>query len=444
MKKIFMVVCLLSILMCGCSGERNQQQETTAFTLSSKEQDSYKQIINDVLNSFYWRYDENSRAFFEEKLPDKDSGEDIYKASELSGYKLNSKSGDNVIVATVDLMHFNGQKAGLGYFYFDKHKLIGLCYAAKDTNKIYSLNNRNVFKRSVDFKTFESEENDKGTFKERRIGFTESGFTSIATTDDGGTKLICLEENNISIYKYKNNMSLMKQIYFSNGLVPISATFFDGENIAVLLGENIYSQNEDGYELSGTISDKVQFYDKNYNLIGELPLESSNYSCVANIENQITLFRDNAVEFYSKSEDGFVIDDQVFINHRVTAIKYDDLDGNGVEEYIMTDGMDLYLYHKTPVAFICLWQTNIGVESLLGNIYTGDLNSDGVKEIYICDNTGTVIRYILTENGLVSSNDDISYGEKIFAADFNSDGKDDYINYTMGPNSNIVRLFMGD
>ena len=86
----------------------------------------------------------------------------------------------------------------------------------------------------------------------------------LATTDDGGTKLICLEENNISIYKYKNNMSLMKQIYFSNGLVPISATFFDGENIAVLLGENIYSQNEDGYELCGTISDKVQFYDKNY------------------------------------------------------------------------------------------------------------------------------------------------------------------------------------
>ena len=55
-----------------------------------------------------------------------------------------------------------------------------------------------------------------------------------------------------------------------------------------------------------------------------------------------------------------------------------------------------------------------------------------------------LFRYILTENGLVSSNDDISYGEKIFAADFNSDGKDDYINYTMGPNSNIVRLFMGD
>ena len=73
----------------------------------------------------------------------------------------------------------NGQKAGLGYFYFDKHKLIGLCYAAKDTNKIYSLNNRNVFKRSVDFKTFENEDNDKGTFKERRIRFTESGFTSL-------------------------------------------------------------------------------------------------------------------------------------------------------------------------------------------------------------------------------------------------------------------------
>ena len=108
----------------------------------------------------------------------------------------------------------------------------------------------------------------------------------------------------------------------------------------------------------------------------------------------------------------------------------------------MTDGKDLYVYHETQVAFVSLWQTNIGVDTLYGYIYTGDLNNDGIKEIYICDTTGTIIRYILTEKGFTSSNDDIEYGEKIFAGDFNDDGLDDYIRFTMGETRNTSKIYI--
>ena len=103
-----------------------------------------------------------------------------------------------------------------------------------------------------------------------------------------------------------------------------------------------------------------------------------------------------------------------------------DLDGNGVKEYLMSDGMDLYLYQKNDNNFRKIWSTHLGVESLYGPITSGDLNGDGVKEVYVCDMTGTTIRYLLTEKGLRSSNEDIVYGQCIYPYDLNSDGLDDY------------------
>ncbi len=54
------------------------------------------------------------------------------------------------------------------------------------------------------------------------------------------------------------------------------------------------------------------------------------------------------------------------------------------------------------------------------------MNRDGVKEVYVCDMTGTTIRYILTEKGLVSSNEDIAYAQSMYPVDLNGDGLDDY------------------
>ena len=53
---------------------------------------------------------------------------------------------------------------------------------------------------------------------------------------------------------------------------------------------------------------------------------------------------------------------------------------------LMTDGRDLYMYHQLGGSMRKIWSTHLGVENFYGPIASGDLNGDGVKEIYCCDN----------------------------------------------------------
>ncbi len=83
----------------------------------------------------------------------------------------------------------------------------------------------------------------------------------------------------------------------------------------------------------------------------------------------------------------------------------------------------------------------MGIKSIESSIYSGDLNRDGVKEIYVCDTTGTAMRYILTENGLSIKNDDIVYGQIIYAMDLNSDGIDEYVGMNNIEDTNTMVYF---
>lgn len=68
------------------------------------------------------------------------------------------------------------------------------------------------------------------------------------------------------------------------------------------------------------------------------------------------------------------------------------------------------------------------LNSLEGNIYAADLNGDGVKEIYLTDSLGITARYILTSQGFnIDGGGLLSGGGKYIAADFNGDGRDDYM-----------------
>ena len=114
------------------------------------------------------------------------------------------------------------------------------------------------------------------------------------------------------------------------------------------------------------------------------------------------------------------------LRHQVTQCHITDLDGDGVKEYILTDGMDLYVYHAVNDSFRKLWSTHVGVENFYGPLMSGDMNGDGVQEIYACDTTATTIRYILTEKGLKTANEDIQYGQCIYPCDFDGNGREDY------------------
>ena len=132
------------------------------------------------------------------------------------------------------------------------------------------------------------------------------------------------------------------------------------------------------------------------------------------------------MEVYEKGEENWTMVASRKLKHPVTQFHGADIDGNGTTEYLMTDGRDLYMYHQLGGSMRKIWSTHLGVENFYGPIASGDLNGDGVKEIYCCDTTATTIRYVLTAKGLQAENEDIEYGQCIYPCDFDSNGKWDY------------------
>ena len=78
-----------------------------------------------------------------------------------------------------------------------------------------------------------------------------------------------------------------------------------------------------------------------------------------------------------------------------------------------------------------MWQTNINIHSIVGEIQVGDLNGDNALEVYLSDTTGTTIKYVSTPTGLKTLNENIFYGEKYIVQDFNNDGICDYMIFNL-------------
>lgn len=416
-------------LFSGCGHAEDDQEQT--FTLSKEQRKEYKEEIDQVLYDFYWRYDGDSLLFFSGVVPEKKpENEAVFLASQDAGYLLKNYAGKDAVVATVKLQHFNGDKAGLAYFYFVKNRLAGVYYSGGYQNENYSLKIRNLYLAKGDFTKYETDSS-MANFKEQKTANLTNGFVSTGFDSKGSRLAASIMNGKVVIYRYGSSFYRYRILYAGNGLNITSATFLpeNGGQMAVLAGKVITQGQEEG-ETSYIASEKVVFYNDQFQKSQEMELPSADYTCVASDDEKLVLANGNILEYYNQVEGKWQKERQYFLKHGVTDFHIADLDGNGVKEYLLTDGLDLYLYHKTEGGFIRIWSTHIGIETLTGTIYTGDLNQDGVKEIYICDNTGTTIRYILTETGLRSRNEDIEYGEHFYVADFNGDQKDDYIEIT--------------
>lgn len=435
MKIQYFLFILITFCLTSCSNGEGQNTEEEVFTLTTEKQQQYEQQINDTLYSFYWRYDENSILYFDGTIPSKASEKSalISEASAQSGYEIKNYSGKPAVIATVKLVHFNGNEAGLSYFYFVKDKLVGVYYTGGYNNAIYSLKDRNVYTANGDFKQFETE-NAMGNFSEKRTAFPVDGFCTNGKDANGNTLVAAIENNLISVYRYRNNnFSRYKRISLQEGdFIPLSAVFLpdekNGDSMAVLMCRFENIETVEGSSRTIFYSEKVIFLDSQLNKTKEeILLSSTNYTCLGTENNQLVMINGNALEYYDRTEEGWDKSSQFYLDHGVSCFKVTDLDHNGVKEYLMTDGMDFYMYQKGNTGFKQIWRTHLSIQSFIGCIYTGDLNRDGINEIYICDNTGTAIRYVLTQKGLVSKNEDIGYGDRIYALDFDGNGMDDYV-----------------
>ena len=101
----------------------------------------------------------------------------------------------------------------------------------------------------------------------------------------------------------------------------------------------------------------------------------------------------------------------------------------------------LFIYHRTDTLFRCVWSTHLSIDSFEDFIYAGDLNGDGVKEIYVIDSSSTAAKYAIGEKGMYIDNEDITYGQSLHIADFNGDGLSDcLVSYGQDADSMEMRL----
>lgn len=426
MKKHLLCAVVMAALTLSACG-----QEEAVFTLTAAQQEQYTQLMEEVAEEYYWDFDGDSLRFAAGVVPENtEENAGFFAACAETDHNMTSYAGTEVVVGTANLMHYNGDAAGQLMCYFSGSSLIGVCYQGGYDNSWYSLNARNPYEANGNFQSYENWEGMGTGFSMTPASFPKEGFLSAGKDKDGNVLTASLQDGAVQVYRYqKGTLRLWRTLTFGSGLEATSATFFDGaegSELAVVLS-SITEEGSGESEHVFTRSEKILFYDANMQKTSEeIPLESSDAGALAAEGSKLILSDDKTIQYYERGEGGWSNTGFTRLKHNVDYIHITDLDGNGVKEYLMSDGMDLYLYQKNDNNFRKIWSTHLGVESLYGPITSGDLNGDGVKEVYVCDMTGTTIRYLLTEKGLRSSNEDIVYGQCIYPYDLNSDGLDDY------------------
>lgn len=426
-KAIWLLLGMCFFCMTGCSGDDADQ----SISLTAEEQEAYIKQMDAVMDEFYWSYDKDSVTFRGGEVPlDNEENVRLYSASQDAGYSLKAIAGSQSVTAEAELLHYNGDIAGDVNFIFINEQLSGVYYIGGYDDAAYSLRERNPFLVNGNFSAYESWTGMNTEYRQLNGSLPVDGF--VAKNRSG--VVASIQDGKIELYHLSGRvLSRMRTLKFQGGLEAISAVFVEnGEEdlLAVLLADK--TEADAGGEEETQQAEKVVFYDTLLQPISEINLEDEGGTALGSASGKLFLFADQVMETYEAGAEGWNRTKRESLRHRVTQCHITDLDGNGELEYLLTDGMDLYLYHHLETGLVKLWSTHLGVESLYGALYSGDLNGDGVKEIYICDATGTAIRYILTQKGLRSSNEDIQYGQAIYPCDWNGDGVDDYWNITEG------------
>lgn len=423
-KKLF-VISLSIIGLCGCTSNKNNNDEPV-FTLPEEKKIVYDELIESTLNSFYWRYDEDSINYSKGTIPD---DEEILLCSSQSGYNMNFKKGSDCIIATTNLLYYNRENAGTVYFYLDNNDVNGLYYTSANSDIPCSMNIRNAYFTDTPFENVETDNVDEGYIVTPLSTFKADGILD-STTVDGSSYTAFSEGNKIIINKsdFNTPIQTVKTIdYTSENLVPISLTFINGTTeMAILYGTETFP--EDGNKPI-IVPQKILFFDNSFkpsetNIIAE----NNDIYSVGYDDGFLILARNRSIDYYPIS--GLTIgpkQSSYHIGKSMIGMDITDLDADGIKEYIFTDGMDLFVYQKTSPIFKCIWSTHLSIESFGKYICTGDLNRDGIKEIYIYDSAGTTTRYELGEKGIYTDNKNIEYGQRYYVSDFNGDGESDYI-----------------
>ena len=417
------LLALLSLfLLCGCGAE-----EEKTFSLTAEEQQRYTEAIEGVMEEFYWDYDRGSVSFGAATVPeDIEENARLFDASNDCEYNLKRKAGQDAVLAEASLLHYNGDAAGTLQCWFVGNNLSGVVYTGGFDNGVYSLKERNPFLADGGFQSYENWTGMNTSFTEGSGEFSPEGIYATGKDAKGNTMAVSIQNGAAAVYRYNGGLSRYRNFSYGNGLEATSAAFLTGDVRLAVLVSSIETSGESDADQTYSRAERIMLYDENLHVAGEIPLGGELCTAIGAEKDKLYLFIDQTMEVYEKGEENWSVVASHKLKHAVTQFHAADLDGDGTVEYLMTDGMDLYLYHDTGSSFRKIWSTHLGVENFYGPITSGDLNGDGVKEIYCCDTTATTIRYVLTEKGLQAENEDIDYGQCIYPCDFDGNGKADY------------------
>ena len=415
---------LLSLfLLCGCGADEEQ-----TFSLTAEEKQAYTETINSVMEEFYWDYDRASLTFGAATVPENtEENARLFDASYDCEYNLKRKAGQDAVLAEAALLHYNGDAAGTLQCWFVGDSLSGVVYTGGFDKDYYSLKERNPFLADGEFQAYENWTGMSTAFAEGSGEFSPEGIYSVGKDASGNTMAVSIQNGSAAVYRYAGGLSRYRNFSYGTGLEATSAAFLsEGDVRLAVLVSSIEESGESDAEKTYSRAERIMLYDENLHVAGEIPLEGELCTAIGAEGDQLYLFVDQNMDVYEKGEEDWSLVASRRLKHPVSQFHGADLDGDGKMEYIMTDGMDLYVYHNTGGSMKKIWSTHLGVENFYGPITSGDLNGDGVKEIYACDTTATTIRYVLTEKGLQSENEDIDYGQCIYPCDFDGNGKTDY------------------
>lgn len=434
------------------------EEDTGEFFIERRDKEIYSEKINEVLRKEHWNYDDKSILYESGKVPDEKAKgfDDIKRVSLKDGFDIEDYKGKEAILASLRIFYFNNDEAGRANFYFIDDEIVCGYYSL--SNKIYSISEIDVFSndvfsgkaedisKSCSFSEIEAAEKFDG-FEE---GFWRNGSSVVGTISD----------EKVKFFKFKDNeFYLDREMDFSKeGLFPMDMSFDNDGSVAVLLGkkkdmgkESIYSEadiqemKKNGLtdaEINGTVillADRIVFFDENYNTkFSPCVLEVSSYGSIAYTNGDVYVSRGKGVDIFSNQKGQFLKTKQYMLKQWVERIKAADIDGDGVNEFVMTDGTNLFIYRLEETAAL-LWRTHLSLESMSERFYIEDLNGDGIKEIYVSDiYLNTSAKYTLTDYGFKAFS--VDYGKEYIPGDFNGDGKMDYI--AVGNDDESYKVFI--
>lgn len=439
MRNLFITLIFLgcSTFFFGCGAEKEE-----LFSIDDETKTVYATMINDVLKEKRWNYDEKAVSYERGTIPDEsvDGFDEVRKVLETEGANIDDIKGMDTVLASVKIFHFNNDEAGKAYFYFIDDELVCKYYVSG--NNIYALSHINVFSPetfSGKIENLEKEENFQ-CFQEDAVfdGFEDSCSQNSVVGQ--------IADDKVKFFKFKdNNFYFEKEFDFSGqGLFPMDLSFDDDGNVAVLLGkkkkteheiihskEDIQEMKENGLteaEINGTeifASDSIVFFGKDYKQkFKPCKLEVSSYGSLDFCKGEVFVSRGKGVDVFSEKDGVFSKTKQYLLKQWVEKIKSADIDGDGKNEFVMTDCTNLFVYSLDDKPAL-LWRTHFSLRSMSKRFYIDDLNGDGVGEIYVSDSfLKTSVKYVLAEYGFKSFS--VDYGNEYIVGDFDGNGKADY------------------